>query len=141
MSSQYQDPMLAGQYLAGQYQDAAAPNDAYPVAAAGVHGQPGHRTASTSSYLELGKLGATVGLCGAAAANLHRAQNKQISGTEAVLDSLRTSVAAGLATAAAGYMANQFRSPTTSLAATLIAGTAIMYFLNTETRSRPQGDD
>lgn len=133
------DPAPRPSSYPGPYQVASAPGPASPAFFGATLGQPGYGTPATSSYLELGRLGATVGLCGAAADNLRRVQNGEIVGTEAVFDSLRTGVAAGLATAAAGYVANQFRSPTTSLAATLIAGTAAMYFLNTKSESQPTG--
>jgi hypothetical protein len=79
--------------------------------------------------VELGKFGAVVGLCGAGAANLHRLQAEQITPGEALVDSLRTGAAAGLATAAASLVAGQFRSGTLSLAATLVTGAAVMYLL------------
>lgn len=79
--------------------------------------------------VELGKFGAVVGLCGAGAANLHRLQAEQITPGEAIVDSLRTGAAAGLATAAASLVAGQFRSGTLSLAATLVTGAAVMYLL------------
>ncbi len=118
------------------YHDQALRHDAYPNA----HQRSAYPAGAGSSYLELGKLGATVGLCGAAAANLHKLRNEQVTGGEAIIDSLRTGAAAGLATAAAGYIANQFRSPTTSLAATLIAGTAFMYLLNSDGPVEAEGD-
>ena len=93
-------------------------------------------TPSTNSYLELGKFGAIVGFCGASATNLRRVQDNEISSSEALFDSLRTGVAAGLATATAGYVANQFRGSFLSLAATLATGTAVMYALNTESREK-----
>ncbi len=93
-------------------------------------------TPYTNNYLELGKFGAIVGFCGASAANLRRVQGKEISGSEALFDSLRTGVAAGLATATAGYVANQFRGSLLSFAATLATGTAVMYALNTESREK-----
>lgn len=99
----------------------------------------------TNSYLELGKLGAVVGLCGAGAANIRRLQADEVTRGEALFDTLRTGVAAGLATATAGFVANQFRSTTLSLVATLATGTAMMYVLNTEaiekaTPGAPAGD-
>ncbi len=89
-----------------------------------------------TNYLELGKFGAIVGFCGAGAANLRRMQRDEISGSEVLFDSLRTAVAAGLATATASFVANQFRSSSLSLAATLATGTAVMYVLNTESREK-----
>lgn len=86
----------------------------------------------TNNYLELGKFGAVVGLCGAGAANLRRLQAEQVTPGEALFDTLRTGVAAGLATATARFVADRFRSSALSLAATLVTGTAVMYTLNTE---------
>ena len=94
----------------------------------------------TNSYLELGKFGAVVGLCGAGAANLRRLQADELSRGEALFDTLRTGVAAGLATATAGLVANQFRSPSLSLLATLATGTAVMYVLDTETSAKAAPD-
>lgn len=102
---------------------------AYPLAP--------HQRQSTAlnanGYLELGKLGAVVGLCGAGATNLRRVQADQVTGGEALFDTLRTGVAAGLATATAGFVANQLRHPAASFLATLVTGTAVMYILNAET--------
>ncbi|MCF7992382.1 MAG: magnetosome protein MamC [Thiohalocapsa sp.] len=90
--------------------------------------------------VELGKFGAVVGVCGAGAANLHRLQAQQITGSEAVVDTLRTGVAAGLATAAASLVAGQLRSGTLSLAATLVTGAAVMYLLQGPPESSEPGD-
>ena len=83
--------------------------------------------APANGMLEAGKTGAVVGLCGAAAANLHRLRQDQVSRQEAAMATLRTSAASGLAAAAASVAASQFRSPALSLAATVAAGTAVMY--------------
>lgn len=88
--------------------------------------------ASTNAFIEAGKFGAVVGLCGAGAANLRRLQANQIDAKEAVVDSVRTSVAAGLATAAASLVASRFSGSATSLAATIATGTLAMYLLGTE---------
>lgn len=88
-----------------------------------------------SGYLEMGKLGFTVGVCGAGAANLRRYQGGEIERSAAVVDTLRTGVASGLATAAASLVAGQFRSPTLGLVATLATGTAVMYALSAEKTS------
>ena len=93
-------------------------------------------TPYTNRYLELGKFGAIVGFCGSSATNLRRVQRDEITGSEALFDSLRTGVAAGLATATASFVANQFRSSFLSMAATLATGTAVMYVLNTESREK-----
>ncbi len=108
------------------------PQQAYPLA-------PYQRPSSvpyTNRYLELGKLGALVGLCGAGAANLRRLEADQVTRGEALFDTLRTGVAAGLATATAGFVADQFRSPAISLLATLATGTAMMYIQSTEKTGR-----
>lgn len=99
----------------------------YPITAYRPVGQDSPRT-----YVDMGRLGAVVGLCGAGAANLWRLQRDEISRTTAVVDTLRVGVASGLATAAASLVAGQFRSPTLSLLATLATGTAVMYALNAE---------
>lgn len=85
---------------------------------------------STNNLFQMAKLGTVVGLAGAGAANLHRLQQGEIASREAALNTLRTGVASGLATAAATLVAGQFRSPTLALAATLLTGTAAMYALN-----------
>lgn len=87
---------------------------------------------TTSPCVQMGKLGAVVGLCGAGAANLRRLQHAELGRTEAVVDTLRTGVASGLATASAALVAGQFRSPVLSLLATLATGTAVMYVLSAE---------
>jgi hypothetical protein len=122
---------------AGFQQAAVAPSQGYSSPLGTGYGSRVPSATRGNGYLELGKFGATVALCGAAASNLRRVQAEQITVTEAAFDSLRTGVAAGLATAAAGYVANQFRDSTTSLVATLVTGTAMMYFLNTEAQSNP----
>lgn len=83
-------------------------------------------------YWELGKLGAVMGVCGAGAANLRRLQRAEISPSEALVHTLRAGVASGMATATAGLAGHQFRSSMVSLAATVTAGTAVMYMLNGE---------
>jgi hypothetical protein len=123
--------------LPAAHQDQMLRQEAYPNA----YQRSAYPTGAGNSYLDMGKFGATVGLCGAAAANLHKLRNEQVTAGEAIIDSLRTGAAAGLATAAAGYVANQFRSPTTSLAATLIAGTAFMYLLNSDGPAEAEGDE
>lgn len=85
--------------------------------------------APANALLEAGRTGAVVGLCGAAAANLHRLRQDQVSRQEAAMASLRTGAASGLAAAAASLAASRFRSPALSLAATVAAGTAVMYVM------------
>lgn len=97
-------------------------------------------SASMTSAVALGKIGATVGLCGAAAANLRRLGNDEISRGEAAVDSLRTGLAAGLATAAAGYVASRFQSPVAVFAATVLTGTAAMYLLTGDGQADADGD-
>lgn len=131
MSQQQYAPALPGQLQAypGQhypFQQGAAPTWP-PRQYAAPYGQ---------GYLELGKLGAVIGLCGAGAANLRRWQAEEVTGSEAMIDTMRTGVATGLATAVAALAASQFRGPLLSLAATLATGTAVMYFLSSEARDR-----
>ncbi|WP_462322491.1 hypothetical protein [Halochromatium sp.] len=88
-----------------------------------------------SALFQMAKLGTVIGLTGAGAANLHRLQHGEVSSSEAALNTLRTGVASGVATAAATLVASQFRSPTLALAATLVTGTATMYALNSAAQS------
>lgn len=87
---------------------------------------------NTSTYWELGKLGAVVGVCGAGATNLRRLQRAEISTGEALVHTLQAGVASGMATATAGLAGSQFRSSLVSLVATVAAGTAVMYVLSGE---------
>ncbi|MCP5426015.1 MAG: hypothetical protein H6970_13255 [Gammaproteobacteria bacterium] len=90
-----------------------------------------HQTAVCGNYLEQGKFGAVVGLCGAGAANLRRYQRAEINAGEALLGTLKTGLYTGLATAAAGLVADRFHhSPALTLLATLATGTAVMYALS-----------
>jgi hypothetical protein len=90
------------------------------------------RSQATNTALEMGKLGAIVGLCGAAANELHKLKDGRTTGSAAALETLRTAAASGIATAGATLVAAQFRSSITGLAATLVTGTAVMYALNAE---------
>ena len=91
-----------------------------------------------NNLVELGKMGAVVGICGAGATNLHRLRREQVGGAEAVVDTLKAGVATGVATAAAGLVAGQFRSSSLSLLATLATGTAVMYMLNLESKENTE---
>lgn len=112
---------------------AAAPPLQGPPAHAGAWGGAtgaGSAGAGGAGIYEMARLGAVVGATGAAAANLHRLQQREVSGAEAAMNTARVGVASGLATVAATLVARQFRSPTLALAATLVTGTAAMYALN-----------
>ncbi len=106
-----------------------------------VNGMPYNPAPYNSSALfQMAKLGTVIGLTGAGAANLHRLQQGEIASSEAALNTLRTGVASGLATAAATLVASQFRNPTLALAATLVTGTATLYALNSPAQpKRNQG--
>ncbi len=65
--------------------------------------------AMPSDLVEMGKLGAIVGLCGAGAQNLKRIGREEIEPAAALADTLRVGVASGLATAAAALVAGAFR--------------------------------
>jgi hypothetical protein len=98
--------------------------------------------AMPSDLVEMGKLGAIVGLCGAGAQNLKRIGREEIEPAAALADTLRVGVASGLATAAAALVAGAFRpSPLLSLVATLATGTAVMYALTQDSTATPNGDD
>ncbi len=76
------------------------------------------------------KTGAVVGVTGAAAMNLHRMRNDGLSWQAAATNTVKAGFTAGVATAAATAVGRMFvRHPALSLAATLAAGTAVMYVL------------
>lgn len=111
-------------------------NSYYPVT---PYRQP--LPSTSANYVEMGRIGAIVGLCGAGAINIRRMQQDGARSTDAIVDTLKVGVASGLATAAATLVANQFRNSSLSLLATLAAGTAVMYALNSETNPRTSGKD
>lgn len=109
------------------------PHQGLPYRTPGSPLDPGRALVTRANDLmALGKLGTVIGLCGAGAASLRRLQADQITGAEALFHALCTGVAAGLATATAGLVASQFRSPLVSLFATVATGTAMMYVLGGE---------
>jgi hypothetical protein len=107
----------------------------YPIVHYGQMARP-----TANPYLEMGKIGAVVGLCGAGATNLRRLQRAEVTRAEAAVDTLRTAVASGLATAAATLVASQFRSTALSLLAGVATGTTMMYALSAETRNDTAGE-
>lgn len=117
-------------------------NRAYPVST-----YPRGLSHASPSLVELGKLGAVVGLCGAGAHNLRRLRRNEIAPGTALTNTLGVGIASGLATASAGLVASAFRpSSLLSLAATLATGTAVMYALGQatetlESTARTSGDD
>lgn len=98
---------------------------------------PAHAS-QAGTPLAMGKVGAVVGVCGAGAANLHRLQKHEVSGGDAVVDTLRAGLISGLAAASATYVAGQFRSPAMSLLATVATGTAVAYALTGNGRRKPE---
>jgi len=92
----------------------------------------------TNPYLEAGKVGAIIGLCGAGATNLRRLQAQRIDTTEAVVASVRTAAATGLATATTAFVASRFSGGLTSLAVTVATGTLAMYLIGTERLPTPE---
>ena len=85
------------------------------------------------------KTGAVVGATGAAAMNLHHIRNNGMSWQDAATNTVKAGFTAGVATAAATAVGRMFvRNPTLSLAATLVAGTAVMYVL---TDKKKEADD
>lgn len=97
-------------------------------------------TPTASNYVEMGKVGAVVGLCGAGAANLRRLQRDEINRGDALVNTVRAGVSAGLATAAATAVANRFQNSTLSLLATIATGTAVMYALGAESGDKTSGE-
>ncbi len=85
------------------------------------------------SHYEMARIGAVAGLCGAGARNLMRVRNDQMNRSEAALDTLRGGLTAGLAAGAASVVSSQVRSPTLSLIAGVMTGTAVVYGLERAT--------
>lgn len=121
---------------------AGDPQEMQPHMGTGYGHQPGYPAygaagsfgnAPFANVVEMGKIGAVVGLCGAAAANLHRLQAGEVDRRGAALDTLRGGAIAGVATAAATLVGSRFGSDLLGLAATLATGTAVVYALTAET--------
>lgn len=108
-----------------------------PQAAMSWSRQPGYSAYGAAvgpfgNVVEMGKLGAVVGLCGAGAASLHRLQAGELDTRDALLETLRGGAVAGVATAAATLVGARVGSGLLSLAATLATGTAVAYALTAE---------
>jgi hypothetical protein len=80
--------------------------------------------------LEAARTGMIVGGAGAAALNLHRMRDHGMGWQEALGSTLKTSLKAGTATAAASAVGRMFAgNPALAVVATLATGTAVMYAL------------
>ncbi|AGA32308.1 hypothetical protein TVNIR_0607 [Thioalkalivibrio nitratireducens DSM 14787] len=80
--------------------------------------------------LDAARTGMMVGGAGAAALHLHRMRDQGIGWQEALGSSVKTSLQAGVATAAASAVGRMFAgNPVLAAAATLATGTAVMYAL------------
>jgi len=87
--------------------------------------------------LNAAKTGAMIGATGAAALNLHRIRNAESNWRQALVDSARVGLTAGVATAAATAVGRMFaRYPAASMAATFATGTAVMYVLTEQRKER-----
>lgn len=87
--------------------------------------------------LNAARTGALIGATGAAALNLHRLRNDETSWQQALAQTAKVGLTAGVATAAATAVGRMFiRYPALSMAATFATGTAVMYVL-TEQRKEP----
>lgn len=85
--------------------------------------------------LDAARTGMIVGGAGAAALNLHRMRDHGIDWQEALGNTAKTSLEAGIATAAATSVGRLFSGhPLLAVAATLATGTAVMYALTSERR-------
>lgn len=82
------------------------------------------------SAYEMVRIGAVAGLCGAGARNIYRMRNNEIDRAQAVVNTLKGSATAGLASGAAAMVASQFRTPLVSALAGIAAGTAVIYGLD-----------
>jgi hypothetical protein len=95
-----------------------------------------------SLLLNAAKTGAIVGGTGAAAMNLHRMRQDGLAWQQAATNTLKVSLTAGVATAAATAVGRMFvRHPTLSLVATIATGTAVMYALSDKTSADAEVDD
>jgi hypothetical protein len=80
--------------------------------------------------LEAARTGMIVGGAGAAALNLHRMRDHGMGWQEALGSTLKSSLKAGTATAAASAVGRMFAgNPALAVVATLAIGTAVMYAL------------
>jgi len=123
-------------YIHYNYPTPATP--AYPVQTASYPVKPTYhlaRTATpalyTSAVLATGVIGAVAGGTAALAVNLHRVQDKQISMSQAAIDSLAKGAGAGVATATGIAVARAVGGG--SLATLLVmvgAATGVGYMLN-----------
>lgn len=97
--------------------------------------------ALTGGAMEVAKLGAVVGLCGAGAHNLHRLRRNEIEPGAALAATVRGALVSGLAAGTASLVAGAFRpSPVLSLLATIATGTAVAYALTQEPEPPVTGD-
>ena len=87
--------------------------------------------------LNAARTGALIGATGAAALNLHRLRKEETDWQQALSNTAKFGLTAGVATAAATAVGRMFvRYPALSMAATFATGTAVMYVL-TEQRKEP----
>jgi hypothetical protein len=81
--------------------------------------------------LNAAKTGALIGATGAAALNLHRMRSAEANWQQALTNTAKVGLTAGVATAAATAVGRMFvRYPALSMAATFATGTAVMYVLS-----------
>jgi hypothetical protein len=92
--------------------------------------------------MDVAKLGAVVGLCGAGAHNLHRLRRHEIEPGAALAATVQGALVSDLAAGAAGLVAGALRpSPALCLLATIVTGTAVAYALTQEPEPPVIGDD
>lgn len=85
----------------------------------------------TSQLLDAAKTGMMIGGAGTAAMQIYRYQQQQVTLQEAVTETVRGGVYTGLAASAAVAAGSMFKqNKPLSLAASVLAGTAVMYMLN-----------
>lgn len=89
-----------------------------------------HRHQELHWLLEAARTGMIVGGAGAAALNLHRMRDHGMGWQAAIGSTLKTSLKAGSATAAASAVGRMFAgNPALAVIATVATGTAVMYAL------------
>ncbi len=105
-------------------------NHTYPMMPLQGGDQQTSHHGNANLLLNAARAGAVVGVTGAAAVNLHRIRHDEATWRQAMLNTAKVGATTAVATTAAAAVGQMFRRhPLLSMAATLAAGTAVMYAL------------
>ena len=109
-------------------------SEQYPMQAYAV--QQMTQQQELSMLLHAARTGAMVGATGAAAVNLHRMRRNETDWRQALSNTAKVGLTAGVATAAAAAVSQLFaRHRTLSVVAGLATGTAVMYALSNDKKA------